>query len=61
MAIIANPYWTLLLLFAGAAVSYAAGFMVGFWLFIAVGECSTSSSGVSSSSEYAVVDVSLGH
>ena len=37
MAIIANRYWTLLLLFAGAAVSYAAGFMVGFWLFIAVG------------------------
>jgi hypothetical protein len=37
MAIIANRYWTLLLLFAGAAVSYAAGFMVGFGLFIAVG------------------------
>ena len=37
MAIIANRYWTLLLLFAGAVVSYAAGFVIGFWLFIAVG------------------------
>ena len=37
MAIVANRYWVLLLLFAGAAVSYAASFMVGLWLFVAVG------------------------
>jgi hypothetical protein len=37
MAILANRYWTLLLLLAGAVASYAAGFLVGFWLFIAVG------------------------
>jgi hypothetical protein len=37
MAITANRYWLLLLLFMGATVSYAAGFMVGLWLFIAVG------------------------
>jgi hypothetical protein len=37
MAIIANRYWMLLLLSAGAAVSYAAGLMVGLWAFIAVG------------------------
>jgi membrane protein implicated in regulation of membrane protease activity len=37
MAIIANRYWTLLLVSAGAAVSYTAGLMPGFWLFFAVG------------------------
>jgi hypothetical protein len=37
MAIVANRYWVLLLLFAGATVSYAAGFMVGLGLFFAVG------------------------
>jgi hypothetical protein len=37
MALVANRYWVLLLLFAGATVSYAAGFIVGFWLLIAVG------------------------
>ena len=37
MAIIANRYWALLLLSAGAAVSYAAGLMVGLWVLIAVG------------------------
>ena len=37
MAIIANRSWMLLLLSAGAAVSYAAGLMPGFWLFFGVG------------------------
>ena len=37
MAIMANRYWTLLLLLTGAAASYVAGFMAGFWLLIAVG------------------------
>jgi hypothetical protein len=37
MAITANRYLTLLLLFGVAGISYAVGFIVGFWLFIAVG------------------------
>jgi hypothetical protein len=37
MAISANRYLTLLLLFAGAAISYVVGFMVGFWLLIVIG------------------------
>jgi hypothetical protein len=37
MALIANRYWILLALFAGATVSYSIGFMVGVGLFIAAG------------------------
>ena len=37
MAIVANRYWTLLLLLTGAVVCYTAGFMGGFWLLVAVG------------------------
>jgi hypothetical protein len=37
MAIVANRYWALLLLLAGAVVCYTAGFMAGFWLLIVVG------------------------
>jgi hypothetical protein len=37
MALIANRYWILLALFAGAAVNYSIGFLVGVGLFIAAG------------------------
>ena len=37
MAISANRYLTLFLLFVAASTSYAVGFIIGFWLFIAVG------------------------
>jgi len=37
MAINANRYLTLFLLFAAAAISYAVGFSVGFWVLIVVG------------------------
>jgi len=37
MAITVNRYLSLLLLFAAAAISYAVGFMVGFWLLIVIG------------------------
>lgn len=37
MAITANRYLTLFLLFVAAATSYALGFIVGFWLLIAAG------------------------
>ena len=37
MAIMANRYRMLLLLFVAAAISYAVGFTVGFWLLIAIG------------------------
>jgi hypothetical protein len=37
MAITSNRYLTLFLLFAAAAVCYAVGFTVGFWLLIAAG------------------------
>lgn len=37
MAITANRYLTLLLLFVAAATSYALGFTVGFWFLIAIG------------------------
>lgn len=37
MAIKLNRYLTLFLLFVAASISYAVGFLVGFWLFIAVG------------------------
>ncbi|MCH9693776.1 MAG: hypothetical protein K0U72_04630 [Gammaproteobacteria bacterium] len=37
MAILANRYLVLLLLFAGAAISYFVGLKIGFWLLIAVG------------------------
>ena len=37
MAIAANRYWLLLVLLAGAVVSYSVGFMVGFGLFLGVG------------------------
>ncbi len=37
MAIMANRYRTLLLLFVAAAISYAVGLTVGFWILIAIG------------------------
>jgi general stress protein CsbA len=37
MAITANRYLTLILLFTAAAISYAVGFAIGFWVFIAAG------------------------
>ena len=37
MAIMANRYRVILLLFLAAAISYAVGFTVGFWLLIAIG------------------------
>lgn len=37
MAIMANRYRVILLLFLAAAICYAAGFMGGFWLLIAIG------------------------
>ena len=37
MAITANRYLTLFLLFAAAGISYAVGFMIGFWLLIVIG------------------------
>lgn len=37
MAISANRYLILLLLFVGGVASYAIGFTIGFWLLIAVG------------------------
>jgi general stress protein CsbA len=37
MAITANRYLTLLLLFVGAAISYSVGFTISFWLLIAIG------------------------
>ena len=37
MAITANRYLTLFLLFAASAISYSVGFIIGFWLFIVVG------------------------
>ena len=37
MAITANRYLTLLLLFVGAAISYGVGFTIGFWLLVAIG------------------------
>jgi len=37
MAITANRYLVLLLLFAGAATSYIVGFKIGFWMLIVVG------------------------
>ena len=37
MAITSNRYLTLFLLFVAASISYAIGFVIGFWLFIAVG------------------------
>jgi len=37
MAITENRYLTLFLLLGAAAISYAVGFMVGFWLLIAIG------------------------
>jgi hypothetical protein len=37
MAITANRYLTLFLLFAAAAISYAVGFTIGFLLLIGIG------------------------
>ena len=37
MAITANRYLTLFLLFVAASISYVVDFIVGFWLFFAVG------------------------
>ncbi len=37
MAIVANRYWILLALGAGAVVSYGVGSMAGFGLFLAAG------------------------
>jgi hypothetical protein len=37
MAISANRYLTLLFLLVAAIISYAVGFVGGFWLLIAVG------------------------
>ena len=37
MAISANRYLTLFLLVVAASISYAIGFIIGFWLLIAVG------------------------
>jgi uncharacterized protein (DUF58 family) len=37
MAVTANRYLILFLLFAAASISYAIGFIIGFWLFIAFG------------------------
>lgn len=37
MAIVANRYWLLLALLAGAVVSYSVGFMAGLGLFLAAG------------------------
>lgn len=37
MALTANRYLTLILLFAAATISYAVGFTAGFWLMIAIG------------------------
>ena len=37
MAVTANRYLALFLLFGAAGISYAVGFAVGFWLFVAVG------------------------
>ena len=37
MAIVANRYWLLLALVAGAVVSYGVGFMAGFGFFLAAG------------------------
>ncbi|MDX1561628.1 MAG: hypothetical protein R3305_01805 [Gammaproteobacteria bacterium] len=37
MAIAANHYVTLFLLFGAAAISYIVGFMAGFWLLIVAG------------------------
>lgn len=37
MAILANRYLVLLLLFASAATSYIIGIKVGFWVLVAAG------------------------
>ena len=37
MAILANRYWILLALIAGAVVSYGVGSMAGFGLFLGIG------------------------
>lgn len=37
MAITENRYWTLLLLFMAASISYAVGFLAGVVFFIAIG------------------------
>ena len=37
MAIVANRYWMLLALLAGAVVSYSVGFVAGFGLFLVAG------------------------
>jgi hypothetical protein len=37
MAISANRYLTLFLLFVAASISYAVGFIIGFWLLIVGG------------------------
>ncbi|MGI9263994.1 MAG: hypothetical protein ACR2QU_03630 [Gammaproteobacteria bacterium] len=37
MALTANRYLTLFLLFVTAAACYALGFTIGFWLLIAMG------------------------
>jgi hypothetical protein len=37
MAILANRYWILLALIAGAIVSYGVGSMAGFGLFLVAG------------------------
>ena len=37
MAITANRYLTLFLLLAVAVISYAVGFMIGFWFLIVIG------------------------
>jgi hypothetical protein len=37
MAITANHYLTLILLFTAAVISYIVGFTVGVWVLIAVG------------------------
>jgi hypothetical protein len=37
MAIVANRYWVLLALLAGAVASYSIGFMAGLGLFLAAG------------------------
>jgi hypothetical protein len=37
MAIVANRYWMLMALLAGAVVSYSVGFMAGVGLLLAAG------------------------
>jgi len=37
MAIMANRYRVILMLLVAAAISYAIGFMLGFWLLVLLG------------------------